>query len=60
MQQIINPLQAKLQAGIKAGLFCSEGRIKVKFNRLQKAFEKYERLALEKQKLIREQTHGGN
>jgi len=37
--QIINPLQAKLRVGVKAGLKCSEKSIKAKFAKLQKALE---------------------
>lgn len=42
IEQVINPLQATLKAGTKAGLYCTERRIKSKFRKLQKALSGFD------------------
>jgi len=39
---VINPLQVKLKEGTKAGLYCTERRLKSKFRKLEKSLREFD------------------
>jgi hypothetical protein len=42
IKEVIEPLQAKLRAGVAAGLYGSESRIRTKFRRLERALKQFD------------------